>query len=191
MIYPYAQLTSAGHESLYEADILHRDISIGNILLKEDESDGFLIDLDLAVDINRLKASGAPRKTGTKVFMAIGALRGDSHTFMHDLDSFFWVIFWIRVHYTGAGQESQDVGDFKNWNYVSTGTLVIHKTGLVSQMNFKANLSQFTSNYCRPMIPLVTKLWKELFPLGQSCNKKDKTLYGRMKAILEKVREAL
>lgn len=182
---------SAGHESLYQADILHRDISIGNILLKEDESDGFLIDLDLAVDISRLKTSGAPGKTGTKVFMAIGALRGDAHTFMHDLESFFWVIFWICVHYTGAGKESQDVGNFKDWNYVSTDDLAIFKCGLVLPMNFKAKLDQYTTNYCRPMIPLVTTLWEEVFPHGQSSNKKDETLYGRMKAILEKAREAL
>ena len=89
MSYLYAQLTSAGHEFLYQADILHRDISIGNILLKEDESDGFLIDLNLAVDISRLKMSRAPRKTGTKVFIAISALDSDPHTFMHNLESFF------------------------------------------------------------------------------------------------------
>lgn len=89
MSYPYTQLTSAKHECFYQADILHRNISIENILLKEDESDGFLIDLNLAMDISRLKASGAPGKTGTKVFMAIGALCGNSHTFIHDLESFF------------------------------------------------------------------------------------------------------
>lgn len=141
--------------------------------------------------INRLEASGAPGKTGTKVFMAIGALRCDSYTFMHDLESFFWVIFWICVHYTGAGEETQDVGKFENWNYVSAEDLAIFKSGLVLPMNFNTQLSQYTTNYCRPMIPLVTKLWEELFPLGRSCNKKDKTLYGRMKAILEKAREAL
>lgn len=191
MSYPYAQLTSAGHESLYQADILHRDISIGNILLQEDESDGFLIDLDLAVDISRLKASGAPGMTGTKVFMAIGALRGDSHTFMHDLESFFWVIFWICLHYTGAGKEIQDVDDFKNWNYESTNNLALLKSGLVSPMNFQANLSQLTTNYCRPMIPIVTKLWEEAFPHGQCYYIKDETLYDRMKAVLEKAREDL
>lgn len=67
-------LTRSGHESLFNAKILHRDISIGNIVLNEDEDDGFLIDLDLAVEIGREEASGAPSKTGTKIFMAIGAL---------------------------------------------------------------------------------------------------------------------
>lgn len=57
------------------------------------EDDGFLIDLDLAVKTDRENASGAPSKTGTKVFMAIGALYGEDHNFMHDLESFFWVLF--------------------------------------------------------------------------------------------------
>ena len=89
MSYLYIQLTSARHESFYQAGILHCDISIGNILLKKNENDGFLIDLDLAVNISWLKESGAPGKTGTKDFIAIGALDGDLYTFMHDLELFF------------------------------------------------------------------------------------------------------
>lgn len=91
-------LTYLGHESLLSAGILHRDVSIGNILLTEKEDDGFLIDLDLAIKTSDGQASGAPSKTGTKVFMAIGALYGEPHSFMHDLESFFWVIFWICIH---------------------------------------------------------------------------------------------
>ena len=53
----------------------------------------FLIDLDLAIKDARKQASGAGNKTGTKVFMAIGALKGEQHSFMHDLESFFWVLF--------------------------------------------------------------------------------------------------
>lgn len=123
--------------------------------------------------------------------MAIGALRGDSHTFMHDLESFFWVIFWICVHYTGVSKESQDVGNFKDWDDMSTGDLAIFKCGLVLPMKFKAKLSQFITNYCRPMIPLVIKLWEEVCPHGSLCDKKDETLYGRMEAVLEKVRETI
>ncbi|EKG09032.1 Aminoglycoside phosphotransferase [Macrophomina phaseolina MS6] len=66
-----------GHESLFNAGILHRDISIGNVMLKKAEDDGFLIDLDLAIKTDRDKASGAPNRTGTKVLMAIGALYGE------------------------------------------------------------------------------------------------------------------
>ena len=49
-------------------------------MLDEAENDGFLIDLDLAVKIDREKVSGAPSKTGTKVFIAISALYGEEHS---------------------------------------------------------------------------------------------------------------
>lgn len=58
-------------------------------MLNEAEDHGFLIDLDLAVKADREKASGAPSKTGTKVFMTIGVLYGEDHNFTHDLESFF------------------------------------------------------------------------------------------------------
>ena len=62
-------------------------------MLNMAEDDGFLIDLDLAIKVDRSNASGAPSKTGTKVFMAIGALYGEEYSFVHDLDWFFRCCF--------------------------------------------------------------------------------------------------
>jgi hypothetical protein len=101
-------LTYLGHESLLNAKILHRDISVGNVMLTEAEDDGFLIDLNLAVKVDREKASGAPSKTGTKVFMAIGALYGEDHNFTHDLESFFWVLFWLCARWNGPSQKRKE-----------------------------------------------------------------------------------
>jgi len=82
-----------GHESLHKAGFLHRDISINNLMINEDDNNpswpSFLIDLDLAIREQREGASGAKGKTGTRAFMAIGALLGEQHSFMHDLESFF------------------------------------------------------------------------------------------------------
>lgn len=82
-----------GHESLHQAGFLHRDISINNLMINDDNENlswsSFLIDLDLAVKEQREVASGAKGKTGTRAFMAIGVLLGDQHSFMHDLESFF------------------------------------------------------------------------------------------------------
>ncbi|KAF2824321.1 hypothetical protein CC86DRAFT_447202 [Ophiobolus disseminans] len=104
-----------GHESLLDAKILHQDVSIVNVMLTMVEDDGFMIDLDLAIKIDRENASGAPSKTGTKVFMAISALYADKdHNFMHDLESFFGVLFWI-----GYG----------SWNYKDTRELAEVKAG--------------------------------------------------------------
>ncbi|KAK0737995.1 hypothetical protein B0T18DRAFT_296162, partial [Schizothecium vesticola] len=51
-----------------------------------------------------LSSGGAKGKTGTITFMAIGALLGEQHSFMHDLESFFWVLFWICIHRNGPGK---------------------------------------------------------------------------------------
>jgi hypothetical protein len=67
------------------------------------ENDSFLINLDLAVKTDRENASGAPRKTNIKVFIAIGALYGEDYNFMYNLELFFWVLFWIYVHWNGLG----------------------------------------------------------------------------------------
>ena len=89
------------------AGILHRDISIRNIMLTETEDDGFLIDLDLAIKIEDHKPFGPPSRFGTKVFMAIGAFLGDQHNFMHDLEPFFWVFFWICMQYEGLSEDEK------------------------------------------------------------------------------------
>ncbi|KAI9858498.1 MAG: hypothetical protein M1813_006439 [Trichoglossum hirsutum] len=83
-----------GHESLCDlTSIIQSDVSIGNLMMNEEENNSFqqsfLIDLDLAIKENREKPSGAPSKTGTRAFMAIGTLYSEEHSFMHDLESFF------------------------------------------------------------------------------------------------------
>jgi hypothetical protein len=85
--------------------MLQSDISIGNLMMNEDDNNpswrSFLIDLDLAVKEQREESSGARAKIGPRAFMAIGVLYGERHSFMHDLESFFWVLFWICIHYSG------------------------------------------------------------------------------------------
>ncbi|KAL6698251.1 hypothetical protein J3F84DRAFT_265061 [Trichoderma pleuroticola] len=108
------------HKALYEAGILHRDISINNLIINVDRSNpallGFLIDLDLATKIPRETASGAASRTGTRAFMSIGVLLGDPHSFMDDLESFFWVLYWICVHFESS-DTCRIVDKFEKWNY--------------------------------------------------------------------------
>ena len=60
----------------------------------------FLVDFDFAIKEQREKASGAHGNAGTQAFTAIGVLLDDEpHSFMHDLESVFWVLFWVCVHY--------------------------------------------------------------------------------------------
>ncbi|KAK4095936.1 hypothetical protein N658DRAFT_519472 [Parathielavia hyrcaniae] len=169
-----------GHESLRQkAGLLHRDISIGNLMVSKDNG-GFFIDLDLA----RVSASGAKGKTGTRAFMAIGALLGEQHSFMHDLESFFWVLFWICIHCDGPG-EGKVVAEFDKWNYANTEELAKLKLGTVSdEVIFRKTMEEFFTEYYQPLLPWVNKLRKAVFPAGGRWKREDSGLYTRMREIL-------
>ncbi|OTB04510.1 hypothetical protein M426DRAFT_58388 [Hypoxylon sp. CI-4A] len=183
-----------GHESLLrEASILHRDISVNNLIVNEDTSSvnaswpSFLIDLDLAISIDRRNASGAKGKTGTRAFMAIGALMGEQHTFMHDLESFFWVLFWICVHYSEPGK-GKAVERFESWNYINMEVLAEQKLGLVTkESHFIHVMSQYCQPYYAPLIPWVNKLRRVIFDNnGQRENEK---LYSHIREVLREAQE--
>lgn len=168
---------------------MHCDVSISNMMLYEDEHDGFLIDLDIAALIQRNKASGAPTKTGTKVFMSIGVLLGYHHSFMDDLESVFWALFWFCAHCTGPGQEKSTIHELEQWNYDGLRDLAYKKAGLVYlEGELERVLRKFVSDYYQPFIPWMIKLSKVVFPGGKQWRQEDKGLYARMKGVL---REAL
>ncbi|KAK3984848.1 hypothetical protein QBC44DRAFT_345753 [Cladorrhinum sp. PSN332] len=180
-----------GHKSLRQkAGLLHRDISIGNLMVSKDNR-GFLIDLDLAIEEQRVRASGAKGKTGTRAFMAIRALLGEQHSFMHDLESFFWVLFWICIHCDGPG-EGKVVAQFDKWNYADTEELAKLKLGTVSDEDiFCKTMEEFFTEYYRPLLPWVNKLRKAVFPGGRRWKREDSGLYTRMREILEEARKAV
>ncbi|KAK1451060.1 hypothetical protein CCUS01_11237 [Colletotrichum cuscutae] len=177
------------HESLYKAGILHRDVSINNLMINEDSHNpswpSFLIDLDLAIREPREGISGAKGKTGTRAFMAVGAPLGEQHSFTHDLESFFWVVFWICVHHEVNGKEVGPTG-FDRWNYESDNTLAELKMGVVAdEQYFLQKLTEsFTSQY-QPLVPWVNKLRREVFPSGRKWNRSEPGLYSFMRQVLD------
>ncbi|KAL5405119.1 hypothetical protein PMIN04_012422 [Paraphaeosphaeria minitans] len=186
-----------GYESLQtKAGMLQCDISPNNLLINEDKENpswpAFIIDLDLAIKEQREASSGARGKTGTRAFMAIGVLLNDeNHSFMHDLESFFWVLFWICIHYTGPNQ-GRVVPQFEKWNYIDTEELAKIKKGEVGdEMDFlKAAQDNFTS-YFQPLIPYVNKLRRKVFPGGGRWRVPNLKLYDEMKEILKAARRDL
>jgi Fungal protein kinase len=55
--------------------------------------------------------------------MPIGVLLGEKHSFIHGLESFFWLLFWIYIHYYGPNVKSRVILKFEKWNYVDTEEL--------------------------------------------------------------------
>ncbi len=43
---------------------------------------------------------------------------------MHDLESFFWVLFWICINYNGLNEKGEVkrriVPQYEKWNYAGT-----------------------------------------------------------------------
>ncbi|KAL8290192.1 hypothetical protein RQP46_003131 [Phenoliferia psychrophenolica] len=97
----------APHAFLVTSGFLHRDISIGNVMVYQDANNdlrGILIDYDLAVPLQATPhAPTARHRTGTLPFMArdllvIGAEELPLHTAAHDIESLFYVMCWVIIH---------------------------------------------------------------------------------------------
>ncbi|KAG6057006.1 hypothetical protein E4U32_005426, partial [Claviceps aff. humidiphila group G2b] len=156
-----------GHQSLYEAGILHRDISINNLMINEERNESwphFLIDLDHAIEMDRHDTSNERTKTGTRAFMAIGLLQGEEHSFLHDLESFFWVLFWTCIHYGKSGKDSRRLPRFAEWNSLDDFDLLLDKQNMVFAYNEFIYIAECDfMPYYKPLIPYVNQL-RELLP---------------------------
>jgi len=92
-----------GYRWLFEApNILHRDISLNNIMLRKegDKIYPVLNDIDLAVSTD-VKSTPSKQCMGTKPFMAIDLLRPDPpvHMYHHDLESMFYILIWTMSRF--------------------------------------------------------------------------------------------
>ncbi len=98
---------SLAHHELYEkAGILHRDISINNLMVHPEEPrKGILIDFDMAV-LDKDPKTGIflevePYSGGTLPFRAAELCQEQPlprSLYRHDLESFFFVLIWIMFH---------------------------------------------------------------------------------------------
>ncbi|KMP10207.1 hypothetical protein CIRG_09888 [Coccidioides immitis RMSCC 2394] len=179
-----------GYESLYsKAGLIQSDISPRNPLINEDEDNlswrSFLIDLDLAIRMERDGFSGARGKTGTRAFMAIGVLIGEEHSFMHDLESFFWVLFWICIHYEPPGK-GRKVKDFEKWNYMNTKELGGAKIGVIADEEvFLTIMDDYFTPYYQPLSCWVNRLRRIVFPNNGRWKRTDSKLGSEMRKILQ------
>ncbi|KAI9437896.1 hypothetical protein BJY52DRAFT_1229987 [Lactarius psammicola] len=111
------------HRNTYEkCGVLHRDISVNNILLTECSrfGGGLLIDWDLCklVDPNNPSSGGAHQSTctGTWQFMAADLIENPKviQTFIHDIKSAFLVLLWVATHYVTPNTQLQVLSSFVN-----------------------------------------------------------------------------
>ncbi|KAJ3526337.1 hypothetical protein NM688_g8273 [Phlebia brevispora] len=118
-----SQLLDCLHDLRYKAGILHRDISVNNIMyeMRGDKYYFILIDFDMAVilpaDPNAAYVPSSRHRTGTLPFMAFELIQNASisstkgwepirHLLRHDYESLFWVTIWCVLVLLTCGLRS-------------------------------------------------------------------------------------
>ncbi|KAI0481457.1 FunK1 protein kinase [Xylaria cf. heliscus] len=154
------------HRSLYyDANILHQDISPGNIVIldgqMEGKSRGILIDLDSAVELVEALETEIGI-TGTRPFMAIGVLRNERHTYRHDLESFLYVFLWTII--TNHAESPPETSKLRQWSNGSWNELATRKSFDMDQGAFENILREFPHEF-HSLKPVAENLRQTLFPL--------------------------
>ena len=166
------------------------------VLLKSNDQSRlkYMVELELEETFS-IKPPRSSGLAGTKIFMAIGALLGEPHSFMHDLESFFWVLFWICIHYDGRNEKGEVkrkiVSKYEKWNYADTEELADSKTAMVvEEERFNKTIAGFTPT-CQPLAPCVQDLRRYIFPNGKRWLGENKELYSQIETVLEKAKKDL
>ncbi|KAJ2378356.1 hypothetical protein IW150_000855 [Coemansia sp. RSA 2607] len=138
----------------WDAEILHRDVSINNLLFYEtdDGSDvrGLLIDFDHAVDLSVPKTKRHLDRSGTLPFMSINNLNGqvDFVTGLDDWESVLYVLCWISTYGFNAshGQDPAVYGNLfiRKWYEDSLSDITMAKQ---LHLNYESQFSLLTKQF--------------------------------------------
>ncbi|PFH44587.1 hypothetical protein AMATHDRAFT_11437 [Amanita thiersii Skay4041] len=164
------------HKKLTEKELLHRDINIKNLMMTCDGPNyrGLLIDFDyMAIMSELLKDTQA----GTIPFMSADALDGRKpHKPADDLESFFYVLIFICLEYSGPGHE-------RNWDHSRDIVWDIYKTRpncwllgddftslaaakshtMAKAERFQEDVLDELPPYFKELSPCLMSLWRALF----------------------------
>jgi hypothetical protein len=98
--------------------------------------------------------------------MSIGALSGEAPTFLHDVESFFWVLYWICCSSTGPNKREISE-EFEKWNFQNPETLADIKTGKIAEWRYEKHIETNFTKYYRSLIPWAKRLCQLIFPHGK------------------------
>ena len=154
--------------SLYQdGGIIHRDVSVNNIIITDAESEGepkvMLIDLDLAKERDT-PPSGARYRTGTMKFMAIEVLKNTAHTYRHDLESFFYVFLWVIIRHGSKMGREETPSMLEDWYKGTYYTIADMKRSHMDRAWFRDLLDEFPTEF-DGVKQLAEELRGILFPI--------------------------
>ncbi|GAM84719.1 hypothetical protein ANO11243_027200 [Dothideomycetidae sp. 11243] len=156
------------HRSLYQrARIVHQDVSDSNVIIVDPEKEGdppvgWLIDLDVALDLNQ--GPGRPGHIiGKRVFIAIGKFQHQPRTYRHDLEGFLYVLLWVLM--MDERDDDDDRPDvLKAWEQDSRDDCMEAKIHQMTKEEFPNLLSELPQRF-RSLGQLAEDLRDVLFPV--------------------------
>ncbi|KIM49671.1 hypothetical protein M413DRAFT_113970 [Hebeloma cylindrosporum] len=138
----------AAHQNLWNANILHRDITLNNISIglpgSTEGSRGVIIDFDMAIWPTRtMSLAEVDFPTGTRAFQSVVALMSTviatkSHRLCYDhlddLESFFYILCWICFGHSGSREKVHPwPRTLKNWESLDPETAAIFKHSMLGK----------------------------------------------------------
>ncbi|KAI0368967.1 hypothetical protein BV20DRAFT_1113866 [Pilatotrama ljubarskyi] len=133
------------HEDAYEkAKVMHRDISVGNIIMVPKIVDGetiyqgFLTDWELSKRLDQYGLEPShPDRTGTWQFMSVNALDhpGKQMELADEFESMFHAMLWCAIRY--LPHNCSNVGEFMN-SYFDEGVTLDHMVYMCGEAKSKA-----------------------------------------------------
>ncbi|KAH9480771.1 hypothetical protein JR316_0007371 [Psilocybe cubensis] len=164
------------HQDAYQlCGILHRDVSIGNILRRRDGAGGVLNDWDLAARYNiethtPLTDKKHQSRAGTWQFMSIGLLRDPSkvHYCIDDAESFIWALLYCTMRYMKTSivpiRLQNTMGDL--FDQVNPGVPGELNTGGAGKQSFvtadHSSFRDFVVNENEPLTDLIDTLFEDI-----------------------------
>jgi serine/threonine protein kinase len=145
-----------GYRWLYEIPkILHRDISLDNLMLRKKGNKVYTVlnDFDLAVSAD-VKSKSSRHRTGTKPFMAIDLIHPDPtvHMYRHDLESMFYVLVWI----TSRFHDGQEISNPPLQEWADTGDLILVEKKRSFYMSMPPRRTQQFESFGRWIVSMQT-----------------------------------
>ncbi|KAI5304241.1 hypothetical protein KEM56_006706 [Ascosphaera pollenicola] len=163
-----------------QADIVHCDISQGNVMLTQNEEEGILIDFDVAYDLTAEAAK--THRSGTPPFMSIRMLSNNSSVNTHedDIELVFWTVLWIT--FTSNGPEKMPPQcPVTCWHDLEMCDLARVKQEWISDLNMR--LRDMTLFYA-PLKNVILEMKKIVF------DEEKGTVEGTIEKLKRAIREA-
>ncbi|KAJ7509697.1 hypothetical protein B0H11DRAFT_2270088 [Mycena galericulata] len=163
-------IVSGHRDALLSKGILHRDISLDNLLLspKENES-GVLIDFDMAKktqDILSNIGTVGDSRTGTRAYQSIKVLFKDEklghHDHMDDLESIFYVLFHVCYgHDLNGAPLPVPPPDISHWHSMAIDPVALGEIKAVFLIrSARTPMTRFSGAEKGIMLPLMSQLRK-------------------------------